>query len=566
MEPPERVIPAYGKKWKDEFIGRRDENFSALLEKLRWMHDHLQSDQLHRSGRRNINPWFSYEEELERACVPQQGKSFKEAAAKSLESFEGSIRWHHPDALFNITPSPLLDTVALTALTALYNPNGIWDMTAGKFILTEKKVIRMLAKLAGWDSATSGGLFTNGGKATLQYAVKSGLNQCDRQSVENGLRGDYAVIISDACHFSVESVCNYAGIGRSSCVRVRTGSDGVIDMAALQISIDEQIRRGRKIACVILSGGGTMNLCIDPVQETAEMLEKARVEHGLPYKPHLHLDSVISWAWLFVSPNAHAEKLGVREIVAERLRRAARRIREIKHADSFGADFHKTGLSPYISSCFVSKNRQELVSLNSPVLKQDDDHLFGDVCNFERTIENSRPCMGIVSAYHVIERLGKRGFEEYLAYCVSVGEKFRQLAVDKFREQFEVINTESLGFEVVLKINFNGERRTYNQICFSTKASREVYRKVCEEFFEYICYGEACNSNDTPFIGYVMNYKFGSNPGGLPAFLLYPTSVHIRDEDAFSIMERLLGAVRGFEEAKRRGELRSRKRLKAPPK
>jgi glutamate/tyrosine decarboxylase-like PLP-dependent enzyme len=570
MAPPEvRSIPTFGRLWPDEFLDPEEGNFDVLLEKLEWLFERLRQDPPVRAGRRDLDPWFRYGEELAGRQVSRRSRSFEEAADLSLRAFEGCIRWHDPRALFNITPSPLLDTVALTALTALYNPNAIWDMTSGRFLMLEKLVARYLAQLVGWDPEAGGGVFTYGGKGTLFYAIKAGLNRCDRESVRHGLRGEYVVIAGESCHFSVESLCNYTGLGQRNCLRVPTTESGTIDLGALRRTVEEQVRRGRKIACILLSGGGTMNLSIDPVRPVAALLDEVVQRFDLPYRPYLHADNVISWVWLFVRPDLDAEALGIDEEVAGRLRRTARAVRETFHADSFGVDFHKTGLSPYSSSCFVCKDRGELLNLNSPEMQDGEEEWFGDARNFERTLENSRPCMGILSAYHVLERLGVEGFQQYLAYSVSVCEEFRRAIAEDFADTFEVVNTQTLGFEVVVKVHFFGDQRSYDEVCTAEEADREEYRRLCDEFFEFVSFGPECNGRDVPFIGYVPRYKFGNQRGGYPAFLLYPVSVHITAEDVAAILRDVAEAVRLFEEAKEDGSFVPRKVLdgvKPPPK
>jgi glutamate/tyrosine decarboxylase-like PLP-dependent enzyme len=563
-------IPSFGRMWQGEFLDRDEGNAGALLKKLEWLLEQMCRQRPIRSGRRDVDSWFRYPEELVGLQLPQKSRSFEEAAMLSLEAFEGCIRWHDPNALFNITPSPLLDTVALTALVALYNPNALWDMTSGKFVLIEKKVAHYLSQLVGWNPQSSGGLFTYGGKATLLYAIRAGLNRCDRGSVSRGLDGQYVVITGETCHFSIENLCNLSGIGQQNCLRVPAGENGAIDLICLRDTLEEQIRRGRKIACIIVSGGGTMNLSIDPVHEVATLIDQTVDKFGLPYQPYLHSDSVISWVWLFMQPEASAESLGVTERVAERLRRTARAVKETCHADSFGVDFHKTGLSPYATSCFMFKNRAELRNLNNTHTQDvEEEEWFGDSRNFDRTLENSRPCMGIISAFHVIERLGVEGFQQYLAYSVSVSEAFRHAIIEEFGTVFETVNLETMGFEVVVKIHFFGDRRSYRKICSRPVVEREQYGHTCDQFFEFVTFGTYCNSHDVPFIGYVPKYKCENHGGGCPAYLLYPVSVHITCQDVLSILGELAGAVRRFEEAKESGNFVPRKVLKGmkePPK
>lgn len=564
VEPQsEPLIESLSEEYRNEYLYHNGENFERLIDKIRWLHQQLSYDRPIRTGRRNIDSWFSYDNELLKYHSNDNGEDSQTTMLKCVESFDGCLLWYNPNALFNITPTPLLDTVALTTITALYNPNAIWDITSGKFILTEQKVVKTLAENVGWDWRKSGGTSTFGGKATLNYAIKLGLNRCDYKNIKKGLINDYVVLISDSCHFSIESVCNHVGIGRDNCLRVPTDENGQIQIEQLSEIMQSSISRNKKIACVILNGGGTMNLAIDPILQVSLLLDSIVSLYELEYRPFLHIDSVITWAWLFYDERYCTSK---NKGVQDKLTYTATRISEITYADSFSADFHKTGFCPYVSSFFVTQNKRELIEINGISNDAAGEGLFGDARNFDVTLENSRSATGIITAFHVLERMGKKGFTEHLTYYTTVSERFKYRIHEKYTENFEILNYSTLGFEVVIKINFNGNKISYSEICDSNEFVRNSYKILCESFFEYICYGDYSNSNDVPFIGYVAKFKFGNNPGGSPAFLIYPMSPNITNKDVESILERLLQSKINFEKALEAGEFKARRTIQEPPK
>jgi glutamate/tyrosine decarboxylase-like PLP-dependent enzyme len=567
----ERVIPNFASKFANEFLTPQESNIGTLVSKIELLAASLSDVKHKRQGRRAIDSHFDYKNETKDSEIPLQGLDYNQATARSLEAFEGTIRWHNPNALFNLVPSPLLDTVALSTLTTLYNPNAFYDFTAGKFNLIEKRVVKALAKLAGWDWEKAGGFYTTGGKSTLLYAIKTGINKSDRQVINEGLTNNHVVITSAACHFSIESVCNYLGIGQNNCIRIPTGANGTIDLVKLKTQIEDALSQGKQIACVIASGGGTLNLAIDPVYEIRKILDQAADDFNLSYKPHLHFDTVISWAWLFFNadPSYYRTQVTNANVLAK-IESAAKAIRQIEAADSFGIDFHKTGLCPAVSSFFVAKSFEDPTRTNIGRLNSLAEHdSFGDARYCDITIENSRACLGIISAYHVLQRFGIHGFQDYLSYLLHIREKFRQSVSEKFSQVFEIVNPHTQGFELVLKINFFGDTLSYQQICQLSEARKEQYREICEEFRQFITYGKHCNDTNVPFIGYVRKYSFGTEPGDLPAFLLYPTSVYTTDETVEQILGSLQEAVQTFKQAKATGEpvLTKRKDLqKDPPK
>lgn len=568
---PERVIPNFASKFANEFLTPQESNIGTLVSKIELLAASLSDIKHNRQGRRAIDAYFDYKNETKDSEIPLKGLDYNQATVRSLEAFEGTIRWHNPNALFNLVPSPLLDTVALSTLTTLYNPNAFYDFTAGKFNLIEKRVVKALAKLANWDWEKAGGFYTTGGKSTLLYAIKTGINKSERQVVNKGLTNNHVVITSAACHFSIESVCNYLGIGQDNCVRVATGANGTIDLVKLKDEIENVLSQGKQIACVIASGGGTLNLAIDPVIEIRKILDQATDDFQLNYRPHLHFDTVISWAWLFFAADQSYYRAQVNNTnVLAKIESAVKAIQQVEAADSFGIDFHKTGLCPAVSSFFVAKSFEDPTRTNIERLNSLAEHdSFGDARYCDITIENSRACLGIISAYHVLQRFGIHGFQDYISYLLHVRKKFEQVVNEKYSDDFEVVNTNTQGFEIVLKINFFGNALSYQQICQLPEAKKTQYKEICEEFRQFITYGNYCNDNNVPFIGYVRQYTFGVEPGGLPAFLLYPTSIYTTDESVEQILESLQEAVQVFKKAKANGELILPKRKdlqKDPPK
>jgi glutamate/tyrosine decarboxylase-like PLP-dependent enzyme len=490
-----------------------------------------------------------YPEALAGVEIPLQGLSSEDALGRSLEAFEGVIRWHDPMALFNLVPSPWLDTVALSAITALYNPNAFFDLTSGKFNLLEKRVVRMLAGLAGWQDA--GGMATGGGKATLFYAIKAGLNRINRRMTRDGVEGRPLVIASRSCHYSLESVCNFLGIGSDNCVRLPTDSDNTMDLACLARELKLSRERGRRVACVVAAGGGTQNMATDPIASIRDMLSGM---DGPP--PHLHVDSVISWAWLFFRADPDHYRNTIRSPhVRSKVEATVAAVAELELADSFGADFHKTGLCPAVSSFYVARNFE---NPNSPHGgdPQAQHEYWGDSRYCDYTMENSRSCQGIVSAYHILLRLGVHGMQDYLSYLLHVRECLGRLVEERWQHLFQVLNTSTRGFELVIKIHLCGDRRPYHELFLLSRAEQHEYRRRCEQFRQFVTFGEYADRHDVPFIGYVTRYQFGTEPGGLPAFLLYPTSVFITERVAAAILERLGAACQAFEEGVAAGRLK----------
>lgn len=263
----------------DDFLAPDECNFTLLHDRISWLHKALMAKASPRPGMRDMPRTFTYSEELKDCHLPAGSQSRAAALSASMEAFEGRFRPHHPHSLFNIAPSPMIDAVALAAVTSLNNPNAIWDLSCGKFSLLEQRVIRYLGELAGWSSPPDG-IFTSGGKSTLMYAVKMGLNSVDPEVVEMGLRHTYTVISSAAVHFSLEAVCNFVGLGKSSCVRVGATPDGRIDPEGLRRALVDAIDDGRLVCAIVLAGGPLIDTRADPVREARRIVTDVLAEKG----------------------------------------------------------------------------------------------------------------------------------------------------------------------------------------------------------------------------------------------------------------------------------------------
>lgn len=530
-----------------EFLRPDESNFELLIDKIRYLHRSLTTDAPPRPGRRRLVSQFSYADELPRVGLPAAPTSFEAATERSSEAFDGALNWHHPHALFNINPSPLLDTVALTTMTALYNPNAIWDISSGKFTLIERRTISHLAQLAGWNHP-AGGAFTSGGRATLMYAIKSGINRCDPDAIDLGLRHRYAVLVSANAHFSVESVCNYLGLGKSAVRRIDHLRDGRMDTDALEAAFRRAVADNVRVACVILSGGGTINLAIDPVDRARAVVERVALAAGLPYVPHIHLDTVISWAWLAYTRDWPRESTATLPVVVQdKIDRAARAITGVRFADSFSADFHKTGLSPYAASVYITKHAEQFADINRGMADpRAVEERFGEVCNFDRTLENSRSCTGIIASYHVLQRLGVQGIQDHVTRLLCAAARLVDAITDGNDDLVKVLNPQTLGFDIVARVNLLRVAEPGWDEPPATPDEDERYQLVADRFYEWLIHGRECNDTAVPFLGYVPRYTDAASPRPTSALLLYPNSIHLDDNAAADIATSLRRAILTF--------------------
>lgn len=250
--------------------------------------------------------------------------------------------------------------------------------------------------------------------------------------------------------------------------------NGEIDLKDLYETMARVISEGRHIAAVIAVGRGTLNLVPDPISKMRALINSLKIDKNLVYSPYLHVDSVITWAWLCfetnpkisVYPNCHPNAL-------MKIRHVRNSLEGIKVADSFAADFHKTSFCPYGASVFISKDKKDLYGMSSTNFIHLKNYTFGEYQPFKQTFENSRSSTPVVSIWAALRRLGLSGFRNYIIYQQNVCEVFKSTLKKGYADHFEVINNISLGWKIIIKPHSN----TYLswQDLLGTDENKKVY-------------------------------------------------------------------------------------------
>lgn len=555
----------YFDNFKGEFLLPSESNFEDLLSKIDFVHDcvtrttHEDVPRVPLAGRYNYNTIARN--------IPLKGKSSPDILTELATAFQGSIRWNQPTALVNITPNPLLDSVAAATIATLYNPNAFWDYSSGNVTLFEKDVIAFLSHLAGWDLSKAEGLSTSGGKATLMYAIKCGLNICDRKAITKGLQAEYVVIAGKTSHYSIEDCCNYLGIGRENVLRVDVDQAGAIIPAALEETLRQALIQKKKIAAIIALGGDTLEHAVDPVKNIFDIRRRLVQEFELDYVPLLHLDSVNAWASMaFREYDFTANPLDIEAGVLQKIRALSTRMGEVEWADSFSADFHKTGLSPYISSFFVIKEGAQLHSINKGILlKEKPTYQFGEVHTHHMSFENSRSASSILSAWTSIQRLGVEGYQRYWAQLMTVGSYVRQSISEKYGSEIRVLNTTALGHPNVIQLIPPGLTATFDEL-LTNNSARDEYNEYSFELYDYMAFKLLKSDQPYPLLGFVPSYRYEQTGVRRPAFLLYLNHPHIDEKTCDSLLELVIKMKHAFEAQRGQMNVSTVKQLKHLPK
>lgn len=474
----------------------------------------------------------------------------KQTATKSLKTlsklFERCVLWESPGTMINITPPANIISATGAFYTSLYNPNFCQDESSGYLITTELLVIRYLNELVG--NKNGWGIFTFGGKGTNLYAVKIGMVKSIPNSTLEGIQGQKAVIISsEKSHPCHAEVADWIGIGKNSYIKIPVDNFGIINLKYLEKTAIKTIKDGTKIACIIANGGTTNEVTVDPIKKIIELRDKLVKQFKLDYIPHVHVDSVIGWSWLFFKYyDFDKNPLHMTIVEKGKIKSMLKKIKQIYFADSFGVDFHKTGFCPYASSIFMVKKRADLTTLNNSTDKTDNSMIFGEYSPFEYSFELSRSSSGPVSAFLALETFGIQGFQELIYNIFSNGEYIRKLLSNS--KEFDVINMETEGFASLFVALPPKSNMQYKDFLVSDKETENLI-KYNYQFYLY--HLKALENGHINFkITFSKSFKpFGAkSPTG--ALKIYQMSPVVKKQSLHKIIMQLIDLKKEFDSNK----------------
>jgi glutamate/tyrosine decarboxylase-like PLP-dependent enzyme len=456
-----------------------------------------------------------------------------------------------------VVAHPSIASIIGVVLPSMYNPNLCSDESGRGFSEAEVRAASIVARLVGYDPAASGGVFTFGGTGTLLYGVKIGLEKAlpgtfrlgiARPSVadsRDGVAGySRAVLLcSQQSHYACSTVAAWLGIGQENVIRVRSTLANAIDVASCEEAAREQLSAGNVIAAIVATMGTTDAFGIDDLAGLYAMRERLMADFKLPYKPHLHADAVIGWAWSVFRDYDFADNpLGFRGRTVRALAAAVSRIRHLALADSLGVDFHKTGFAPYISSLFLLRDRADFAA----VVRQRDTmpYLYhtGEYHPGMFTLETSRSGTGVMAALANLLLLGKDGFRTLIGHAVEMAEVLRELIIS--RPELSVLNDQNYGPVTLFRAyppgvdTFRAVERERSDPSYASEVTKhnELNRRVFQRVAAEALAGRGVA------IGFTDNYRTTDAGQPICALKSYVLSPFADEQQMHAVIEHVLAA------------------------
>lgn len=106
-----------------------------------------------------------------------------------------------------------------------------------------------------------------------------------------------------------------------------------MDLQALRAQVTSVLQAGRKIGGIIATMGTTDAFGVDDLRNIVALRDELVEEYSLPYRPNIHADAVIGWAWsVFNDYSFEANPLGFRPRTVRALAGICQHIRDLSLA------------------------------------------------------------------------------------------------------------------------------------------------------------------------------------------------------------------------------------------
>lgn len=310
---------------------------------------------------------------------------------------KNSIHILHPKYMGHQVCAPAPITALASMVTDLLNNGtGIYEMGQVGSMM-EFSIIKILAKAIGFESDFGGFLTSGGTLANLTALLAARSHATDVW--EKGNEENYALMVSEQAHYSVDRAARIMGWGASGIIKIPTDSHFRMEVEALEMHYQAAVSSGKKVIAVVASSCSTATGSFDDINGIADFCERHNI-------------------WLHVD-GAHGGSLAFSEKYKHLLS-------GIQRADSVIVDFHKMLLTPVLSTAVVFKKEQD----SYHTFRQKASYLFNNTAEEEwfnlalRTFECTKNSLAI----KIYAQLHQYGIESFDAITTQLCDRGKALA------------------------------------------------------------------------------------------------------------------------------------------
>ena len=172
----------------------------------------------------------------------------------------------HPGYMGLITPSPNPIGIIADFICSALNQN-IGAYTIGPAaVAMERRTVRWLTDLAGYDE-NAGGNLASGGMMANFIGIKLARDHVSSDRIQHdGVQERWAVYASEERHVSVDKAVDAVGLGRTALRALPTDGEFRVRLDALEAAIAEDKNRGIRPLCIVGIFGTTNTGAVDSIR------------------------------------------------------------------------------------------------------------------------------------------------------------------------------------------------------------------------------------------------------------------------------------------------------------
>lgn len=472
--------------------------------------------------------------------------------------FEDIPDWRSPNLNFNIGSPVNIVASSIYALSLDSNIYAINEGLSGKTLIAEKAVSNILGDLINKKNIR--GFFTYGGSGTNLYGMKLGIQKAMPKSNKKGITHKIKILITEDSHFAHVYSADWLGIGTNNIIKIKANKDRTSNLKDAEKKLRNLLVKKIKIGTIILNGGTSYSHTIDHIKRFVSLRDKMAKEFNLDYLPHIHVDSVIGWMWLFFRDyDFKKNTLNIKEDCLNLIKKQYKKIAQLKYADSWGVDFHKgIGGCPVDSSIFIfnNQNDQKLFSKKDNVVKGISGlHQIAEGFNTDSpvnyTLENSRPSAPFLSALTSLHTMGQNGFRMYLSKLIENSQYIKKL-VGK-RKDIEIQDPDKLGFVLMLRLYppEYANKKIKCQELENKKIAKEI-NDYNQKFFDWDFKTRILKNNSLEYSYSTYFYEFPCGEG-MHTLKIYPVSPHVNKGDTNKLIKTIFSQKDIFDNRNKNG-------------
>jgi aromatic-L-amino-acid/L-tryptophan decarboxylase len=241
----------------------------------------------------------------------------------------------HPGYMGLITPSPNPVGVIGDFIASALNQNVGAYSIGPSAVAMERRVVRWLTDLCGYDE-NAGGNLTSGGMMANFIGLKVGRDAVTNDRAQHeGVRDRWAVYASEERHVSVDKAVDCIGLGRNALRPIPTDTNFQVRIDALQEAIAQDKKNGIFPMAIVGVFGTTNTGAVDDICELRRIADREKM--------WLHVDAAYGGGMLL------SQEWPMRD-------------RGLELADSITIDPHKWFYAPLDAGAVLVKDHRRLTA------------------------------------------------------------------------------------------------------------------------------------------------------------------------------------------------------------